>query len=254
MPATERNAVHVLARPRPFAAERADLAVPARLTLAEIVGVAIPDPAWHDHAVVLIGDERIERRWWHRLRPKPGTFVTVHIVPRGQNGWRIAGMIGIAVLAITASALTYGALTGPAIGMSSVWAGAIAGGIGAAVSIGGTFALNALVPPPVPAVSKDYAKDKPAWLIAGARNRADPWGKVPFLLGRFRLTPPYAAIPYREIVGGDVYWRAIFALSHGPIAIEELRIGETLLANFSGVETELRRGYWTMPDRGAWNP
>ena len=72
------------------------------------------------------------------------------------------------------------------------------------------------MPPPVPAVSKDYGKDKPAWVIAGARNRADPWGKVPFLLGRFRLTPPYAAIPYREIVGGDVYWRAIFALSHGP--------------------------------------
>ncbi|HYN37895.1 MAG TPA: host specificity factor TipJ family phage tail protein, partial [Rhodospirillales bacterium] len=254
MPGTERNAIQVLARPRPFAAERCDIAVPAGLTLAEIVGVAIPDPAWHDHAVVLIGDERIERHAWAGFRPPPGAFVAVHIVPRGQNGWRIAGMIGIAVLAITASALTYGALTGPAIGMSSVWAGAIAGSIGAAVSIGGTFALNALVPPPIPAVSKDYGRDKPAWLIAGARNRADPWGKVPFLLGRFRLTPPYAAIPYREIVGGDVYWRAIFALSHGPVAIEELRIGETLLANFSGVETELRRGYWSMLDQGAWNP
>ena len=125
---------------------------------------------------------------------------------------------------------------------------------GAAISIGGTFLLNALVPPPVPAVSKDYGKDKPAWVIAGARNRADPWGKVPFLLGRFRLTPPYAAIPYREIVGGDVYWRAIFALSHGPVAIDELRIGETLIGNFTGVETELRRGYWSMPDQGAWDP
>jgi hypothetical protein len=26
-----------------------------------------------------------------------------------------------------------------------------------------------------------------------------------------------------------------------------------LLSNFQGVETEFRRGYWSMPDRGAWN-
>ena len=42
------------------------------------------------------------------------------------------------------------------------------------------------------------------------------------MLGRFKLTPPYAAMPYREIVGGDGYWRALFALGHGPIAIEEI--------------------------------
>jgi hypothetical protein len=32
-----------------------------------------------------------------------------------------------------------------------------------------------------------------------------------------------------------------------------MRIGKTLLSNFQGVETEFRRGYWSMPDRGAWN-
>ncbi|HYN39462.1 MAG TPA: hypothetical protein VES39_09425, partial [Rhodospirillales bacterium] len=72
MPGPERNAIQVLARPRPFSTERADLAVPAGLTLAEIVGVAIPDAAWHDHAVVLIGDERIERHAWAGFRPPPG--------------------------------------------------------------------------------------------------------------------------------------------------------------------------------------
>jgi hypothetical protein len=61
-------------------------------------------------------------------------------------------------------------------------------------------------------------------------------------------------VPYREIVGGDIYWRALFAISHGPVAIEEIRIGETLLDAFSGVETEFRRGYWSLTDRGAWDP
>lgn len=243
--------VRVAAQPRPFSQARSDLVVPAGLSLAEIVAVAIPDPDWHDHAVVLVGDEEIEPRYWRGYRPRPGTALAVHIVPRGQNGWRIAGMIAIAVLAITVSAVTYGQLL-PVAG--ATWASVGAGVAGATVSIAGTFALNALVPPPVPEVSRDYGNGKPTWAITGARNRADPWGKVPFLLGRMRLTPPYAAAPYREIVGGDVYWRAIFALSHGPVAIDEMRIGETLLANFAGVELEFRRGYWTMPDRGSWNP
>ncbi len=161
---------------------------------------------------------------------------------RGQNGWRIGGMIAIAVLAIAASIAAPYALPATAPAWASA---AAAAGAGAAVSIGGTLALNALVPPPVPEVSPDYGNDKPAWAISGGRNRPNPWGKVPFLLGRFQLTPPYAAVPYREIVGGDVYWRALFALSHGPVAIEEIRIGETLLDAFSGVETEFRRGYWS---------
>ena len=61
MPATERRSgcSPGRGRSRPSAST---CTVPAGLTVAEIVGVAIPDPAWHDNAVVLIGDERIERR------------------------------------------------------------------------------------------------------------------------------------------------------------------------------------------------
>ena len=121
------------------------------------------------------------------------------------------------------------------------------------MSVGGTLLINHFLPPPVPELSKDYGNDKPTYAITGQRNRADPWGKLPFLCGRFKQTPPYAALPYREAVGGDIYWRALFALGHGPIAIEEMRVGETLLSNFQGVDVEFRRGYWSMPAQGDWN-
>ena len=88
----------------------------------------------------------------------------------------------------------------------------------------------------MPELSKDYGNDHPTYAITGERNRADPWDKLPFLCGRFKQTPPYAALPYREAVGGDIYWRALFALGHGPIVIEEMRVGETLLSNFQGVD------------------
>jgi hypothetical protein len=86
--------LRIAACPQPFSSQRIDLAVPVGLTLAEIVAVAIPDPAWHAHAVVIVGDERAPRAWWPRVRPKAGAMVAVHILPRGGQGWRIAsGMV-----------------------------------------------------------------------------------------------------------------------------------------------------------------
>ncbi|MDG4603754.1 MAG: host specificity factor TipJ family phage tail protein [Defluviicoccus sp.] len=243
----------VSACPHPFSARRADYTVPAGLTLAQIIDIIQPDPILSAHGIAFIGAHAIPRQHWARVRPKEGALVSIRLLPSGGGNGRIAAMIGIAVLAIVVSVVSYGALTGPAIGMSATLAGGIAGAAGAAVSLGGTLLLNTFLPPPLPELSRDAGTEKPSYAITGARNRVDPWGKVPFLLGRFNLTPPYAAVPWREIVRGSVYWRALFAIAHGPIAIEQMRIGETPLENFREVETEFRRGYWSLTDRGGWN-
>lgn len=179
----------------------------------------------------------------------------IRLLPGGGGGWRMAAMIGVAVLAIAASVaapylapvLVAGATATGGLGV------ALGAAAGAIVSIGGTLLVNHLLPPPIPQLSRNSGKEAPTYAIAGARNAAQPWSKVPFLLGRFKITPPYAAMPYREIIAGEVYWRALFALSHGPVQIEEMAIGATQLGNFQGVEIQFRRGYWSMTDRGAWS-
>ena len=237
--------------PHPFEQRRVDYAVPAGLTIAEIVELIQPDPLLRMHGVAFLGEQAVERQHWHRVRPKPGTYLSIRLLPAGGGGWRIAAMVGIAIIAVVTTALTYGAL-------APVWgttAAAIAGGLaGAAVTLGGTLLVNTFLPPPVPELSKDKGTESQTYQILGARNRVDIWGKVPFLCGRFRLTPPYAAVPYREVVGSDTYWRAIFAVSHGPVHVETMRIGETPIGNYAEVEWQMRRGYWTMPDKGGWDP
>src|SRR5512144_905251 len=164
-------------------------------------------------------------------------------------------MIGIAVLAIAAVVIT-GGLLAPLVAagtMSAMTAGALAAGAGAIISIGGNLLLNTFLPPPTPEVAKNQGNDAPSYAITGQRNTAQNWAKVPFLLGRFKLTPPHAALPYREVVGNDIYWRALFAFSHGPIHIESMWIGDTPLGNFQDVEWQHRRGYWSMPDKGGWS-
>jgi len=249
IPGTGLQRVSAVAHP--FDGRRVDYVVPTGLSIAEIVDLIQPDPLLRAHGVACIGEHLIARADWHRVRPKPGALLSIRLLPGGGGGaLRIALMAVIAVVAVVTTVLTAGALT-PVWGATMAGlAGALAG---AAVSVAGTLALNALLPAPVPQVSKNYGNNSPTYAIAGARNRADPWGKLPFLLGRFKLTPPYAALPYREQMGASMYWRAMFAIAHGPIEIEEIRIGQTLLDNFSGVETEFRRGYWTLTDKGSWS-
>ena len=57
-----------------------------------------------------------------------------------------------------------------------------------------------------------------------------------------RFYPPYAAKPYTEIVGKDQYLRLLFMVGYKPMAISELRLGETLLSGYNDVEWQILCG------------
>src|SRR5512142_2443742 len=98
----------VSACPHPFDGRRIDYAVPAGLSIAEIVELIQPDPLLRAHGVAFIGEHMIPREHWRRVRPNPGAYLSIRLLP-SSGGARIAAMIGIAVLAIAATVLTAGA-------------------------------------------------------------------------------------------------------------------------------------------------
>ena len=236
---SEVSLLHISACPHPFKAERIDYKLPTGLTITEIVETIQIDPLLREYGVVFLDDMMVPTDRWHLVRPKPGIIVSIRMLPRGGGGFmRILATVAITALAITAMA-TLGP-AGPFVAMG--------------ITIGGGLLMNLLLPPPVPKISKHYGNDPVTYSITNQRNQARPWEKVPFLCGRFKLTPAYAALPYREVVGGEIYWRAIFAVAHGPIHWDSLSIGQTDINEFQGIEFELRRGYWETPFRGNWNP
>ena len=229
--------------------------IPEGLTVLEIMNIVQPDPAIHQFGLVFVGEARVYREYWHAVKPKAGQRITVKIVPQGGGAVRIVAIVAIAVLAIVATVVTAG-IAAPALGFAAggLGAGILGGLAGAAVGLGGTLLVNTFLPAPVPKVAKDYGNTSQTYAITGGKNRADIWGKLPFIGGKMRTIPPYAAIPYRETLGGKIYWRALFAIGHGPLQIDEIRIGTTEISNFQGVEYEIRRGYWQLNNKGAWNP
>lgn len=241
---TERESTLVLSTGVLDSGSRATLDVPAGLTLDEIVRVALPGA---DHSVLertrvaLVtdaGSEIMVQALWRRVRPRPGVRVVIRVVP-GEGGLR-------AVLSIVVSVAAYalGGIFGPTLGglllpgASAAVQTAVGGAlIAAGVSVLGALAINALVP-----VQKQDNKVRQSYNIGGWQNRFDPGGVVPFVIGQLRYAPPFAARPYTEIVGDDQYLRALFTCGEGELQIDDIRIGETSIAEFNEVEIETRAG------------
>lgn len=191
-----------------------------------------------------LGAREVPAVAWTRVRPKAGRILRFTCVPAGgdSGGGKspLRTVMSIALLAATIAAPF--ALVGVGANAATWGAGTLGGSLFAAgVGIVGSLALNALIPPPSPAIS-DGAGQQVSPSITGARNELRKFVAVPRLLGTHRLVPVYAAVPVTENVDGDTYLRLLFLLGYGPLDISDLRIGETPLSEFDGVEVQIRSG------------
>jgi hypothetical protein len=90
--------------------------------------------------------------------------------------------------------------------------------------------------------STDDGERRPSYTISGWRNEARPGQRVPMILGRIRYSPPFAPLSYSEIVGDNMYVRALFTFGYGQLDISDLRLGDTPLSSYDEVEVEIREG------------
>lgn len=219
---------------------------PLGASVAEIVAMTMPG-ATPDMVRTIIGDQEILPKHRARVRPKPGVTVIIRVLPRGDRDvLRSVLLIAVTIAAVAVGQLWLGpALAGSIFGTGV--AGATAAQIGfvssvtsSVLAIGGTMLVNALIPPR-PGLSDDAPS--PTYSVQGWKNVANPNGVIPSVLGTHRMAPPFAALPYTEIVGDDQYITALFCVGYGPVAIRNLRIGETPIGDFKDVAVEVLEGW-----------
>lgn len=235
--------VRVIGRTHPLAGDRVVREVAAGLSIAEILE-ACAGSTYAGGFIVHIDGHAILPDHFRKVRVKAG--VTVTFLPRLQNGGKIWQTILTVVVAVAAIAVA-----GPLAGALGFTAGTIAfsvasAAISAGIMLAGTLAINALFPTR-PAQLADATASASLNSIQGAQNQAAPFGAIPVVLGTHRQSPFYAAKPYTEIVGDDQYLRLIFCWGIGPVDVSDIRIGETPLASFEGVEVQTYSGY-------VWEP
>jgi hypothetical protein len=221
------------------------LALPGT-TIAEMVDRSLPGAPLDRVTVTIAKGQRfatVPRHKWNRIRPRGGAKVLIQVTP-GQNMRAVLSIL-VTVAAVAAAAY-FAPFLAPtligAFGFTAATATNVAFGlIAGAATIAGQVLINALVP----LQPTGQRKDSPAYSIQGWQNVANPNGPVPLNLGNSRVAPPYAASPYTEVVGDDMYVIALFCFGYGPNAITEHKFGDTDIDKFEDVTIEVREGYDT---------
>tara|TARA_Y100000310_G_scaffold331890_2_gene406358 strand:+ start:1787 stop:6793 length:5007 start_codon:yes stop_codon:yes gene_type:complete len=223
-------------RVEPMGHAAPEIARPEGETLLEMVEAVVGSVSARTASVTLDGRE-IVREAWGRVRPKQGTRIGLSVAPAGGGGGGSKNTLRIFLSIAVVAAAAFGPL---AFGLQAGTTGfAFASG---AIALGGTFLVNALVPPPSidfgDAAAQDFSPS-----IQGGRNSSRQFRAIPVVLGEHRVVPALAAQPYTESIGDDQYLRQLFVVGYGPLEIDELKIGETSIDDFDDVEYEIRRGF-----------
>ena len=228
---TEVEAVfHVRARLKPVADTHIVVAnMPEGDTIADaLTALQVPKDHW-EFAFVAIEDQPIPRELWHRVRPNAGVTLYVKVTP-GVSG-AIALIAALAGSAASGAAVA-GIGAGTFLGLSAATVGAIAGAV---VSAAVTFALTSIFAPSAPNRQQNEAESQ-SFSITSARNRLDPFGVVPEVVGLHRFIPPYGAAPFTEVVGSDKqFLRFVVVWGYGPVDVSDIRIGNTPIDDFDDV-------------------
>ncbi|WP_238121954.1 MULTISPECIES: hypothetical protein [unclassified Xanthobacter] len=206
--------------------------VPAGLTVAAVAALllpSVPSELLRAHIVGWRDDYVLEPRVWHRLRPCAGATLALQVVPGDSGALRSALLVAGSIAAVTIGGPLFAGL------------GAFAPIATATLGLGISFAITSLVPVDTPSTKKDPE----VHAISGFRNELRPDGVVPEVLGTVRWAPPYAATPVTSARGLKRWITAAFCCGYGPLAISDIRIGDTPISKYRKVEMEVLEGYPT---------
>ncbi len=250
------NEITIRSCPSPFSSKKIDFVFAHGQTIKEILeSVDIPE---HVSFVVNINGVPVMPEDYAHVIPAPGATVTVRAIPTGGGGGKniFRTILTIVVMAV---ATIYGGPLGASITSTIGLPASVGTMLGTmAIMTVGMLLVNAIAPPAMAKLgaveglgslggfaggsigggSSSGAASKPSYALSGANNALVPYGPIPMLLGRHRISPPYGARPYTTNEGDDQYLHCLFCIGYGVVFMADHRFGETPVLSFSDIEAE----------------
>lgn len=248
--------MEVLTRERFLSNDQKQFTVPQGLTIDEILASVEWAPSLRPWTYVTVDGQEVPEALWRSARPKEGRNLRVSLRPAGGGGGGGTGkQIGMAVAAIAIAVVAWYAaplVVGAFLGATGTAAAAAAGGVaaafpvatalvGAGIAIAGNLALGALVQPPRlggallgnSGAGGVAANESSTYSLKGSSNVMSPYGVVPRVYGRHRMTPPLAAEPYLVSSGTSQTLHMLLDFGQGPLLVEDIRIGNTPIGEYT---------------------
>ena len=205
------------------------------LTLQEVYDRFAVAPIDGSSVFLTVNNQVVPKELWGELRTSDNMVVGIHAVPTGGGDGRKATATVVQVALLVAAFYTGGAAA--AAGFTLTGVGYAAATVG--LSIAATMAYNAIYQVPVQSDLNRYTvKESKTQFISSGSNAIDKFGVIPVNLGTNRMFPKQAALPYTEANGKNNYLRQLFTYGYGKVIINDRKIGETSLSNYTDYDFE----------------
>ncbi|AHB05622.2 hypothetical protein U875_09705 [Pandoraea pnomenusa 3kgm] len=184
---------------------------------------------------------------WERLIPYPGDKIVIRTALEGGGGvgkvLRTVAMIAVAVMAPQLGPMmvsTFGGIGLAAnIGATGIL---IANGLAtAAIMIGGSLLINALLPPPKAALGSSAQSNSatPTYALSGGRNAARLYEPMLLCVGYNKVIPDAASNAYSEFIGQEQYLYQAFHFGLSDVSLSDFKIGDTPISSYEDVTVEV---------------
>lgn len=231
--------------PHPLRTERYTLAIVPGTTVTELVkdistkyNIAVE---LKSRISILINGRVIAQENWNDTIIKEADVIEYRAVP-GKDTLRTLAILAVAFYApqLAAYALQSAAVGAAAAGatISATMGAAIYYGTYAAAMLIGSALINAIAPirPPSLGSQNDPGSAERQLMVNGGSNRANPYGAIPVVLGKVRVTPLLGSTNFLTYENErDSYLSMLLVWGYGPLSIDDnsYKIGDVPLSSFT---------------------
>ena len=227
--------------PHPLRTERYTVPVPAGTSLDLLAAWIIKEYSVAEDIkskiTIIVNGRVIDEADWKSVILKDTDVVEYRAVPTGGNTTRM-----LLTIAVIVASVMFGPEVGAMMGFTegAGYTAAQAAAFGSlAISVTGMVLINYIAPirpPDMGGAGKDAGSAERQLMMNGGQNRATPYGAIPVVLGKVRLTPPLGSINYLSYENErNSYLSMLLTWGYGPLTIDEtsFRIGEQPIANYT---------------------
>lgn len=235
----ENSGAVLNAVPHPLKTERLTTYIPEGTTLEEIYSKISTensiDSSLSKTAIIMVNGAPVPRTQWAFTTIKTTDVVEYRAVP----GKEAIKMVAIMVIAFYAPQIAV-QLLGSGTALTAAGAAAVAGGAtvtagmlttagliaSATIAVAGSYLINAIAPVRPPS-STDPGSPEQQNLLTAANNIFNPYGSIPIVLGKSRITAPLGAksfITYPQ--ERESYLNMLLVWGYGPLTLTDFRVGE----------------------------
>lgn len=235
---------NLVAIPHPLKTERITDYIPEGATLHQVHEVLcqqhnISNTVAGKKAIIIVNGKPIPESNWDYIVQENDSIEYRAVA--GQEVLRIVAVVALVYFTMGAGgsfAFTLAGFTGATGGTLAI--------MQMGVMAAGMALINAIMPirPPEQGSMSDPGQSKSQNLINGGSNNATPYGSIPVVLGRVRMTPPIGATNYVEPMATEAYVRMLLMWGYGPVSIEDMRIGTNTLTDYE-LDYKTYYGYGT---------